>query len=107
MDESRLRSTIISRLADEPSRVRLGGATARQKVADQAWCAANVVVKNRNHNEGEVTVRARLVSKADGATYFGRKNADLEGHQTLTVTVEIEAPPDEYDVEADVDYPPR
>ena len=52
-------------------------------------------------------MRARLVSKADGATYFGRKNADLEGHQTLTVTVEIEAPPDEYDVEADVDYPPR
>ena len=73
---------------------------------DHAY-VANVVVKNRNRNESEVTIIVRLISKQDGTTYFRRVSADLKGNQTLTVGVEVLAPAGDYDVEAEAIYPPR
>lgn len=73
--------------------------------ADHAY-RVSAVIRNKGRNGGEVTVRFELVNRADGGVIHARENVDLDPRKTQIVSVEISAPPGDYEARASVDYPP-
>ena len=65
------------------------------------------LIENEGSGKGMVSVEFRLID-AEGRSFVASTTADVEGHEQITVSEEIRAPPSTgYSVEARVDYPVR
>ena len=68
----------------------------------------SAVIRNNGAGQGEVAVRLRLVDSGSGRSFEKATTAQLAGRETVTVTEELYGvPPGSYQIEVELEYPPR
>jgi hypothetical protein len=81
--------------------------TATASARDGAGVVASATVRN-DGGEGEVQVTFRLRDRASGRVVAGEAIAQLRSGEAAELTARIPtAPPGEFDLEAEAEYPPR
>jgi hypothetical protein len=64
-------------------------------------------IRNDGPGHGEVRVSFRLIDRASGEAYQKDDDVQLERGETARASVEIPAPPADYEAEIEAQYPPR
>jgi hypothetical protein len=64
-------------------------------------------IRNQGWGHGEARVTVRLRDRASGQTIQREETVALDTGETTRLTAELRAPPGDYAVEVDAEYPPR